>query len=316
MTPLAGVAIHINAYNFPCWGMLEKLAPTLLAGMPAIIKPGSQTAYLTELMIRHIVNTGILPEGALQLISGSVGDLLDHVNEQDVVTFTGSAATGHKLRVHPAIVEHSTRFTMEADSLNCTILGQDATAGTPEFDLFIKEVAREMTTKAGQKCTAIRRVIVPRPQVDAVSSALSARLAGTRLGNPADEDVRMGPLASLAQRDEVRQRVRDLTAEAEIVAGELEHAQLVSGDARAGAFLNPILLYCDNPRNSSAIHNVEAFGPVSTVMPYDTAEDAIALASLGKGSLVASVFTNNNDIARDMVAGLAPWHRPGSCRGW
>ncbi|AZO80689.1 MULTISPECIES: phenylacetic acid degradation bifunctional protein PaaZ [unclassified Bosea (in: a-proteobacteria)] len=308
LTPLEGVAIHINAYNFPCWGMLEKLAPTLLAGMPAIVKPASQTAYLTELMVRRIVATGILPKGALQLISGSVGDLLDHVDCQDVVTFTGSAATGRKLRTHKAIVENSVRFTMEADSLNAAILGPDAVAGTEEFDLFVKEVAREMTVKAGQKCTAIRRVIAPRASVEPLIKALGDRLAKTALGNPSEEATRMGPLASLAQRDEVRARIAELQGDAEIVAGDPSQANLTSGDAEAGAFLSPVLLYCDKPGAAKAVHDVEAFGPVSTIIPYETIDEAAELARRGKGSLVASVFTNDAAFAREAVGALGPWH--------
>ncbi|MFC7704345.1 phenylacetic acid degradation bifunctional protein PaaZ [Plastorhodobacter daqingensis] len=308
LTPLEGVAVHINAYNFPCWGMLEKLAPTLLAGMPAIIKPASQTAYLTELMVRRIIETGILPEGALQLICGSVGDLLDHVDCQDAVTFTGSAATGARLRTHPVIVANATRFTMEADSLNAAILGPDAVSGTQEFDLFVREVAREMTVKAGQKCTAIRRVIAPRAQCDALVSALRDRLEKTPLGNPADEAVRMGPLASLSQRDEVRGRIAELSREAEVVAGNPDQPRLHSGDAQAGAFLSPVLLYCDRPGTATRVHEVEAFGPVSTVMPYDDIAEAVTLARRGRGSLVASVFTNDRDVAREMVLGMAPFH--------
>ena len=308
LTPLEGVAIHINAFNFPCWGMLEKLAPTLLAGMPAIVKPASQTAYLTELMVRRIIATGILPKGALQLISGSVGDLLDHVDCQDVVTFTGSAATGRKLKAHKAIVENSVRFTMEADSLNAAILGPDAVAGTEEFDLFVKEVAREMTVKAGQKCTAIRRVIAPRATVEPLIKALGERLAKTALGNPGEEATRMGPLASLAQRDEVRARIAELQGDAEIVAGDPNRANLMSGDAQAGAFLSPVLLYCNKPGAAKAVHDVEAVGPVSTIIPYDTAEEASELARRGKGSLVASVFTNDAAFAREAVEALGPWH--------
>lgn len=308
LTPLEGVAIHINAFNFPCWGMLEKLAPTLLAGMPAIVKPASQTAYLTELMVRRIIATGILPKGALQLISGSVGDLLDHVDCQDVVTFTGSAATGRKLKAHKAIVENSVRFTMEADSLNAAILGPDAVAGTEEFDLFVKEVAREMTVKAGQKCTAIRRVIAPRAAVEPLIKALGDRLAKTALGNPGEEATRMGPLASLAQRDEVRARISELQGDAEIVAGDPTQARLTSGDAQAGAFLSPVLLYCDKPGAARAVHDVEAFGPVSTIIPYESAEEAAELARRGKGSLVASVFTNDAAFAREAVEALGPWH--------
>ncbi len=307
-TPLQGIAIHINAFNFPCWGMLEKIGPNLLAGVPCIVKPASQTAYLTELMVRRMLETGILPEGALQLVSGSAGDMLDHVTGQDAVTFTGSASTGRKLKTHPAIVENSVRFTMEADSLNASILGPDAVQGTEEFDLFVKEVAREMTVKAGQKCTAIRRVIAPRGQIDALVAALSERLGKTALGNPANEGVRMGPLASLEQREEVRSRIRDLQADAEIVAGNPDEVRVSSGDAEKGAFLNPVLMYCDAPFGASAVHDVEAFGPVSTVMPYDTLDEAVELARRGKGSLVASVFTNDKMVAEEMVIGMAPFH--------
>lgn len=308
LSSLEGVAVHVDAYNFPCWGMLEKLAPTLLAGVPAIIKPASQTAFLTELMVRRIIATGLLPAGALQLISGAVGDLLDHVGAQDVVTFTGSAATGRMLRAHPTVIRHATRFTMEADSLNCAMLGSDAGPDTPEFELFVREVAREMTAKAGQKCTAIRRVIVPRPCIDALIAALRERLGETTLGDPRDENVRMGPLASLAQRDELRERITALGAEAEIVAGDPAHPSLVSGDAEVGAFVSPLLLYCDRPDTASAVHEIEAFGPVATVMPYESTEQAIALARRGGGSLVASVFTDDAEFARRAVAGIAPWH--------
>jgi oxepin-CoA hydrolase/3-oxo-5,6-dehydrosuberyl-CoA semialdehyde dehydrogenase len=308
LSPLRGAAIHINAFNFPCWGMLEKLAPTLLAGMPAIVKPASQTAYLTELMVRRILEAGVLPEGALQLICGSVGDLIDHVDGQDVVTFTGSAETGRRLRSHPAIVAGSVRFNMEADSLNASILGADAEPGSEEFDLFVKEVVREMTAKAGQKCTAIRRVLVPRGRCEAVAKAIGDRLAKTTVGDPRDEAVRMGPLASLAQREEVRARIRELAGEAEIVAGDPNNVRVVAGDAAKGAFLNPVLLYCDKPASARAPHDVEAFGPVSTIMPYDSAEEAIELARRGKGSLVASVFTNDAEIARELTLGLAPFH--------
>ncbi|AWM26166.1 enoyl-CoA hydratase [Sinorhizobium fredii USDA 205] len=308
LTPLEGVAVHINAFNFPCWGMLEKLAPTLLAGMPAIVKPASQTAYLTELMVRRMVETGFLPEGAVQLVCGSTGDLLDHVDGQDVVTFTGSAVTGRKLKTHPAIVENSVRFTMEADSLNAAVLGLDAGPGTEEFELFVKEVAREMTAKAGQKCTAIRRVIAPRAHCDALIAALGERLGKVALGNPGDERVKMGPLASLGQREEVRARIRDLAADAELVVGDPSRPLVVSGDPEAGAFLNPVLLYCDRPGAARAVHDVEAFGPVSTVMPYDTADEAVELVKRGKGSLVTSVFTNDSRIAEELVLGVAPFH--------
>lgn len=308
LSPLQGVVVHINAYNFPVWGMLEKIAPTLLAGMPCVVKPASQTAYLTELVVRRIVETGILPEGALQLICGSVGDLLDHVTGQDAVTFTGSAQTGRKLKAHPAVIANATRFTMEADSLNASILGPDAVPGTPEFELFVKEVAREMTVKAGQKCTAIRRVIAPRASVEALIDALRDRLGKTALGLPDAEGIRMGPLASLDQRDEVRERIRDLQEVAQIVAGDPDDVRLASGDAASGAFLNPVLLHADRPFAAGAVHEVEAFGPVSTVMPYDDLDEAVALAHLGKGSLVSSVFTDDKAVAEQVVLGVAPFH--------
>lgn len=308
LSPLQGVAVHINAFNFPIWGMLEKIAPTLLAGMPCVVKPASQTAYLTELCVRRIIETGLLPEGALQLISGSVGDLLDHVTGQDAVTFTGSASTGRRLKAHPAVIANSVRFTMEADSLNASILGPDAGPGTPEFDLFVKEVTREMTAKAGQKCTAIRRVIAPRAHVQALVEALGERLGKTALGLPGDATTRMGALASLEQRAEVRARIRELQADAEIVAGSPDEVRVSSGDAERGAFLNPVLMYCDRPFAATAVHDIEAFGPVSTVMPYDTPEEAVELSRMGKGSLVTSVFTDDPAVAEEIVLGAAPFH--------
>lgn len=308
LNPLTGIAIHINAFNFPCWGMLEKLAPTLLAGMPAIVKPASQTAYLTELMVRRIIETKLLPPGALQLVCGSVGEMLDHVTPQDVVTFTGSAATGRKLRVTPAIVNNGVRFTMEADSLNSAILGADALPDSPEFQLFVKEVANEMTSKAGQKCTAIRRVMVPRQQIQPFSDALTTRLKSLAIGLPGDEGVRMGPLASLSQRDDVRHCIQALNQEAEIISGDPSEVTLVSGDSNVGAFISPTVLYCDNPLSAESIHNIEAFGPVSTVMPYDSLSDATELVMRGNGSLVASVFTDDSDVAREAIASLGPWH--------
>lgn len=308
LNPLTGVAIHINAFNFPCWGMLEKLAPTLLAGMPAIIKPGSQTAYLTALMVRRIIDTQILPPGALQLVCGSVGDMLDHVTPQDVVTFTGSAATGKILKVTPAIVDNAVRFTMEADSLNSAILGSDALPDSLEFRLFVKEVANEMTSKAGQKCTAIRRVMVPRQQVQVFTEALATRLKSIAIGLPGDEGIRMGPLASLSHRDDVRRCIDSLAQEAEIVNADPSEVTLVSGSCDTGAFISPTVLYCDNPLNADAIHTLEAFGPVSTVMPYDSLDEATELVMRGNGSLVASIFTNDSNFARDAITSLGPWH--------
>ncbi|NKF23502.1 phenylacetic acid degradation bifunctional protein PaaZ [Solimonas marina] len=306
--PLEGVAVHINAYNFPCWGMLEKLSANLLAGMPAIVKPASQTAYLTERMFRDMIASGIFPDGALQLICGSTGDLLDHLQCQDVVTFTGSAGTGRKLKQHPAVVRNSVRFTMEADSLNFSMLGPDATPDTPEFDLFVKEVVREMTTKAGQKCTAIRRAFVPRAQLDAVTEALKQRLAKVVVGDPAVEGVTMGALASIGQRDEVLSRVQELQQAATLVCGDPAQFTVTGADAQAGAFLPPLLLRCDQPHAHAVVHEVEAFGPVSTLMPYDSVDDAIALARRGEGSLVGSVFTYDNGFARAMVLGVACFH--------
>lgn len=306
--PLQGVAVQINAFNFPCWGMLEKLAVNLLAGVPAIVKPASQTAYLTERMFRDMIAAGIFPEGSMQLICGSVGDLFEHLECQDVVSFTGSASTGQRLRQHPAVLRNSVRFTMEADSLNCCLLGPDATPEQPEFELFVKEVAREMTTKAGQKCTAIRRAFVPRAQLAAVTEALKKRLSKIVVGDPSAEGVTMGALASLAQRDEVKARVRDLMTEADLVHGSLDDFSVVGADASAGAFLPPILLSCAHPKTASIVHEVEAFGPVSTLMPYDSTSEAIQLARRGGGSLVGSVFTNDNDFARELVIGAAAFH--------
>ncbi len=307
--PLEGVAVHINAFNFPCWGMLEKLAPTFLAGMPAIVKPASVTSYITERMVRAMIASEILPEGALQLISGGVGDLFDHFTGQDVVTFTGSAVTGRRLKAHPVILRESVRFNMEADSLNFSMLGPDVTPGMPEFDLFIKEVGNEMTIKTGQRCTAIRRTFVPEGQVEAVVAALSKRLDGARVGNPAAEGVRMGPLVSRGQVEEVRARVAELAGAGEVVYGGFGNGfEVVGADPEKGAFFPPTLLYCDRPFDHAAPHDVEAFGPVNTIMPYASLDDAIALAKLGKGSLVGSLVTADDTVARDLVLGTAAYH--------
>ncbi len=306
--PLEGTAIHINAFNFPCWGMLEKLAPTLLAGMPAIIKPASQTCYITEAVVKEIIDSKILPEGALQLVCGGVGDLLDHVDCQDVVTLTGSATTGLKLRTLPSIVQNSVRFNMEADSLNCCILGNDATPGTAEFDLFINEIVNEMTTKTGQRCTAIRRTIVPRNCTTAVLDALRQRLDEMKIGDPAIEGVKVGPLVSRSQVDEVRKVLTLLKNDAEIAYGGDESFEIVGGDPQKGAFFPNTVLYCDQPLCNTAPHNLEAFGPVTTVMPYDSIDEAVELAKMGKGSLVGSVFTGSDAIAREVVLGTAAYH--------
>ncbi|EED36686.1 phenylacetic acid degradation protein paaN [Luminiphilus syltensis NOR5-1B] len=308
LTSKPGVAVHINAYNFPIWGMLEKIAPSLAAGVPVIVKPATQTAYLTQACVREMVDSGLLPEGAVQLICGSTGDLLDHLNEQDVVTFTGSASTGKMLRNHPNLLANSVPFNMEADSLNCAILGQSVKQGDPEFDLFVKEVVREMTTKAGQKCTAIRRVIVPEESIDAVIDAISARLKKAVMGDPELDGVRLGALVSTDQVDDVRDRVEQLSAEAAIVFGGDEAVALEGLEAGSGAFYPATLLRCDNPLQADRIHSVEAFGPVATVMPYQSLEDAVTLARMGKGSLVGSLFTHDPEEARTVILGAAPWH--------
>ena len=307
-TPKLGAAIHINAFNFPCWGMLEKLAPTLLAGVPAIIKPASSTAYLTELMVRRIVESGILPPGSVQLICGGVGDLFDHLDCQDTIAFTGSKTTAEFLQAHPRVVSESVAFTAETDSLNMSILGPDAMPGTPEFDLYIQEVTREMTAKAGQKCTAIRRIIAPSTIAGEVVSALSTALGKIRIGNPALRDIEMGALASQGQREEIRDRIKDLSAEAEIVYGGDDEFEVVDADANKGAFFMPTLLHCEKPLSARAVHSVEAFGPVSTVLPYDSIDEAIELARMGEGSLAGSIITNDDEVARELVLGTAAYH--------
>ncbi|MEA3003378.1 MAG: oxepin-CoA hydrolase / 3-oxo-5,6-dehydrosuberyl-CoA semialdehyde dehydrogenase [Sphingomonadales bacterium] len=303
-TPLQGVAVHINAFNFPVWGMLEKLGPTLLAGMPAIVKPASSTGYLTEAAFRIMIEAGVLPPGALQLVMGGVGDLLDHLTLQDVVSFTGSAQTAMKLQAHPVIARESVRFIAERDSLNASILGPDAAPGTPEFDLFVKEVAREMTVKAGQKCTAIRRAMAPAEHIDAVEEALRQRLARVKIGDPREEGVTMGALASRAQLASVRAAVAELAKSARIVAGDPD----LSPVAGNGAFMSPVLLRTDDPWRDDAVHDVEAFGPVSTIMPYRGLDDAIALANRGMGSLALSLFTFDAAVAEEFVLGAGAYH--------
>ena len=305
-TSLRGVAVQINAFNFPVWGPLEKLAPSFLAGLPSLIKPASPTAYLTHRLVELIVESGLLPRGSVQLICGPSGDLLDHLTEQDVVGFTGSASTAARLRVHPSVVGNGVRFTAEADSLNCSILGPDAVPGTAEFDLFVKGLVTEMTVKTGQKCTAIRRALVPSELVDAVAQAASERLAGVTIGNPTDPNVRMGPLAGLEQRDEVRRSLKALTDAGRVVFGDPERVEVVDADAERGAFLSPILLVADAERSEP--HEVEAFGPVSTVIGYRSVGHAIELAAKGRGSLAGSLVTHDTDVAREVVRGIAPWH--------
>ena len=307
-TSLQGVAVHINAFNFPVWGLLEKLAPTFLAGMPAIVKPASATAWLAEAAVRIMIEANVLPKGALQLVTGSLGDLFEHLTCQDVVSFTGSAETAQKLQSHPVIARESVRFIAERDSLNASVLGPDAKPDSPEFDLFIKEVVKEMTVKAGQKCTAIRRALVPAGLLDAVQEALKSRLDKVTVGNPRDEATRMGALVSLAQRDAVRAKIKELAGEASIVYGDPAHVKVSGADDGKGAFLSPILLRCERPWQARAVHDVEAFGPVSTLMPYKDSADAIALANRGKGSLVMSVFSYDTDFARDVVLGCGAFH--------
>ena len=307
LTPLLGVAVQINAFNFPVWGPLEKFAPAFLAGVPTLVKPASQTGYLTSRVVELIVASGLLPEGSLQLLNGSAGDLLDHLEEQDLLAFTGSASTAQRLRSHPNVVARSVRFNAEADSLNCSILGPDATPDTPEFDLYVKQLVTEMTVKAGQKCTAIRRAFVPAEILDAVIDAVTARLAKVTVGSPAEESVRMGALASLEQREEVRRSLKALQDAGRLVFGDPDSVDVIGADASRGAFISPLLVRVDDPSRAEP-HEVEAFGPVSTVLPYHDTADVIALAARGRGSLAGSVVTNDADFARDVVLGVAPWH--------
>ena len=308
LVPKEGVAVHINAYNFPVWGMLEKCAVNWLAGVPAVVKPASITSYLTEAVVKEIIASGILPEGALQLLCGSAGDLLDHVMAQDVVTFTGSKTTGLMLKSHKTILEEAVPFNMEADSLNALVLGTDVTPGSPEWDIFIKEVRKEITVKAGQKCTAVRRIFVPQHLLEDASIALGKALSQTVIGNPLNEKVRMGSLASLGQRDEVRQNIQKLLASAQIVYGSLDSLEVIDADSKKGAFLSPILLLNDQPFRTESVHDIECFGPVSTIMPYDGIAEAISLVKKGKGSLCCSIVTNDDRIATDFVIGAATHH--------
>jgi oxepin-CoA hydrolase/3-oxo-5,6-dehydrosuberyl-CoA semialdehyde dehydrogenase len=308
LVPKEGVAVHINAFNFPVWGMLEKIAVNLLAGMPAIVKPATITSYLTEAVVREIIASKILPEGSLQLICGSAGDLLDHMRSQDVVSFTGSASTGLQLKQTRAILENNVPFNMEADSLNCIVLGDDVEPGKPEWEIFVKEVRKEMTLKAGQRCTGIRRIFVPSDKMEDMWKAISHSLSQTVIGNPLNEKVRMGSLAGLSQREEVIGQVQKLLAGAEIIYGSLDSVQVVDADADKGAFMSPVLLKNEDPFNSKAVHEVEAFGPVSTIMPYKDLDEAIALSKMGKGSLVTTIVTANYQIARKYVIEAATHH--------
>jgi oxepin-CoA hydrolase/3-oxo-5,6-dehydrosuberyl-CoA semialdehyde dehydrogenase len=308
LLPKEGVAVHINAFNFPVWGMLEKIAVNLLAGVAAVVKPASVTSYLTEVVVKEIISSEILPEGALQLICGSAGDILDHVTSQDVITFTGSASTGLQLKTNPNILKENVPFNLEADSLNCIVLGNDVTPEMPEWDIFIKEIRKEMTSKAGQKCTAIRRIFVPENKMEDVWKAMSKSLAQTTIGNPENEKVRMGALAGLFQKKEVLDQVQKLLASSQIIYGSLDSIELIDADINKGAFISPLLLMNENPFKSEEAHNVEAFGPVSTIMPYKNIDEAIALSKKGKGSLCSSVVTLSEQFAKNYVLGAGTFH--------
>ena len=307
MVPKEGVALHINAFNFPVWGMLEKIAVNLLAGVPAVVKPATLTSYVTEVVVRDIHASGILPEGALQLICGSANGIFDYLEMQDVVTFTGSASTGKMLKQHPRLVDQSIPFTMEADSLNAAILGLDAAPGTEEFDLFVKEVRKEITVKCGQKCTAVRRILVPEKYLSDVQEALVKALGQTAIGDPRNEKVRMGSLAGMAQREDVVAALNELKKESDVVFGN-DTINLIEADGTKGAFISPTLLLNDKPFERLSSHSVEAFGPIATLMPYSTTEEAVAISKLGKGSLVCSITTNDTAIARDFVLNAATHH--------
>lgn len=308
LVPKEGVAVHINAFNFPVWGMLEKIAVNLLAGVPAVVKPATVTCFLTEAVVREIIASKILPEGALQLVCGSAGDILDHVTSQDVVTFTGSASTGLLLKSHPVILKESVPFNMEADSLNCIVLGEEVTPDKPEWDIFIKEVRKEMTAKAGQKCTAIRRIFVPENKMEDVWKAITASLSQVSIGNPLNEKVRMGSLAGESQREEVRSQVSKLLAGSQILYGSTDSVEVIDADANKGAFISPVLLLNDQPFVNHQSHEVEAFGPVSTIMPYKGIDEAVALSKKGKGSLCSSIVTADEKTARQYVLGAATHH--------
>lgn len=308
LVPKDGIAVHINAFNFPVWGMLEKIAVNLLAGMPCVVKPATVTSYLTEAVVKEIISSKILPEGALQLLCGSAGDILNHVSSQDVVTFTGSASTGLMLKSNPVILKENVPFNMEADSLNCIVLGEDVTPQMPEWNIFIKEVRKEMTLKAGQRCTGIRRIFVPENKMEDVWKDISVSLSQTTIGNPLNEKVRMGSLAGQAQKKEVKEQVQKLLASSQLIYGSLDGVDVVDADASKGAFMSPVLLMNKNPFEAKEVHEVEAFGPVSTIMPYKNAEDAIVLSKMGKGSLCTTIVTADHKIAQKYVIGAATHH--------
>ncbi|PRW62251.1 phenylacetic acid degradation bifunctional protein PaaZ [Actinopolyspora mortivallis] len=307
-SPLHGVAVQINAFNFPVWGPLEKLAPAFVAGVPTLIKPAEQTAYLTHRLVELVVDSGLLPEGSVQLLCGNAGDLLEHLTEQDLLSFTGSAATARRLRAHDTVVRNAVRFNAEADSLNCSVLGPDATPDSAEFDLFVRQLVTEMTVKAGQKCTAVRRAFVPHNRIDEVTEAVRARLAEVRVGNPSDSRVTMGPLADLEQREEVRRSLKGLLEAGRLVHGDpWQPVDLVDADYQQGAFVPPMLLRCDDPELAQP-HEIEAFGPVSTVMPYRDVEHAAELARRGGGSLVGSVVSADREFTGRLVLEAASHH--------
>jgi len=308
LVPKEGVAVHINAFNFPVWGMLEKCAVNWMAGMPAIVKPATLTSYLTEVVVRDIIDSKILPEGAIQLICGQARDILDYAENQDVITFTGSASTGQLLKSHPRLIRESIPFNMEADSLNSIVLGEDAVPGTPEFELFVKEVRKEIIVKCGQKCTAVRRIMVPHNQLDAVQEYLIKAISQTTIGDPRTEGVKMGALAGLGQKEEVRQKISLLAKENTIVFGDMEHCEIISGSLQQGAFLSPVLFRNDKPFERMAVHEIEAFGPVSTIMPYHEVEEAVALTKLGKGSLCCSFISANPSLYSAFVIDSATHH--------
>lgn len=308
LVPKEGVAVHINAYNFPVWGMLEKCAVNWLAGVPAVVKPASISSFLTEAVAKEIIASDILPEGALQLICGDPGDMLDHVVSQDVVTFTGSKTTGLLLKAKKRIQEESVPFNMEADSLNAIVLGADGVPGSPEWDIFVKEIRKEITVKAGQKCTAVRRIFVPENLLEDAYVAIGKALSGTSIGNPLNDKVRMGALAGKMQRDQVKQNVQKLLASAQLVYGSLDSVEVIDADAQKGAFLSPLLLMSEHPFQNEAVHEIEAFGPVSTIMPYRDLDEAIQLAKRGKGSLCCSIVTANDKVATEFVVGAATHH--------
>jgi oxepin-CoA hydrolase/3-oxo-5,6-dehydrosuberyl-CoA semialdehyde dehydrogenase len=305
--PLEGVALHINAFNFPCWGMLEKLAPTILAGMPAIVKPATSTSYIAQACMKEILASNILPEGALQMICGSTGDIFEHLSCQDVVTFTGSKDTAISLRSHPRLLDQSVRFNQETDSLNCSVLAPDVSTSSPEFGLFVKELVREMTVKAGQKCTVIRRAIVPRHLEEEVIDTVRQCLSKIKVGDPALEQVGMGPLVSIAQRDDVAKQIKELSKWTKVVIRDDELIPL-GADHDKGAFLSPTLLHCEDPLNSPGVHEIEPFGPVCTLMSYESTSEAIDIARKGGGSLVASIFSGDDSVAKELCLGLAPYH--------